>query len=474
MQNNRMKLTFFDDFWVDFRKGTTRRWYAPELHSVAPAKGYSTILCDRERGVYRIYYEAIPDALYDSYRQLKLLESTDMKTFTPVLNDEGGDVIFDGDNGLCSGTVLFDELETDPARRYKYCGMTRTYRKTDPVHRDHIQTVMAFSPDGIHWEHHPELVVNPHTSDCLNKLFYNPYTQEYVLTHRAAYVDRRIAIRTSKDLKHWSPSHTILHPGGVYNSGDIQMQHYSMTANYFDGIFYGLLWRYNTHLHGNDFTKMLGFMDTELVYSYDGREFLYTSGKPLVERPYPPNPGWAGLGATDMCESLDGQHYYIIMLSYQIVHGAAASNKLLTKELTDRGIFGGQCIYRIRKDGFCGIESVTPGGTVITKCMELLEDDLTFNLRADCGSVRFGLMTPKGEYLEGFSPDDCIPFQYDQGLTVRPQWKDKSLTEALHKRLRIVVELNSAILHSMSATARPYITQPQRSFADPQGLYDNE
>jgi hypothetical protein len=36
--------------------------------------------------------------------------------------------------------------------------------------------------------------------------------------------------------------------------------------------------------------------------------------------------------------------------------------------------------------------------------------------------------------------------------------------------VRIVVELNGAILHSISATARPHILQRQKSFNDPQGL----
>ena len=451
MSENRMKLTFFDDYWVDFRKGTTRRWYEPELYSVAPTSGYSTILCDKERGVYRIYYEYCPDALKDSYRFLKLMETTDFKTFTPVLNDEGGDVIFDGDDGLCSGTILDDVRETDPAKRYKYCGMTRTYRKSDPAMRNHIESVMAFSADGVHWEHHPELVVNPHTSDCLNKLFYNPYSKEYVLTHRAAYVDRRISLRTSKDLKNWSESQTILHPGALYNSGDVEMQHYSMTANYFDGIFYGLLWRYSTDLQSSDFSKMFGVMDTELVYSYDGKEFLYTTGKPLVERPDAPHPGWAGMGANDMCESLDGEHYYIIMFSYQKVHGSAESNKRLGDMLKERGIKGGQVICRIRKDGFCGIEAVGKG-TVTTKPLKILKDDLSINVRAECGMVRVGLMDWQGNWLEGFSVDDCIPFEFDESVDLIPQWKEHKLSELIGQGVRIVIELNGAVLHALSLT----------------------
>lgn len=470
MDKNRVKLTFFDDYWVDFRPGTTRRWYQPELFSVAPTSGYSSIIPDKETGKYRIFYEVTPDALYDGRRLLKLMESEDLKTFTPVLNDEGGDVIFDGDGNLVSSSVLLDEHETDPARKYKYCGMTRTHLRRPGAEGNNITTVLAFSPDGVHWEHHPELVVNQKTSDCLNKLFYNPYFEEYVVCHRAAHVDRRIYLRTSKDLKNWTESRAILHPGAVYNSENVEMQHYSLSANYYDGIFYGLLWQFRTDIKRGDFAKMNGIMDTELVYSYDGRDFLYTTGKPVVERPEAPCTGWAGLGGNDMCESLDGQYYYMLMFSYQYAHGTAENNKRLGKILKEKGIPGGQAIYRIRKDGFCGIESVAAGGKVVTKTMELLKDDLTFNLRADCGSARFGLMDPRGNYLEGFSLDDCIPFEFAQGVEVRPQWKEHELKEVLDQRLRIVVELNGAVLHAMSMTARPSIVHSQVSFANPRGL----
>ena len=140
--------------------------------------------------------------------------------------------------------------------------------------------------------------------------------------------------------------------------------------------------------------------------------------------------------------------------------------------MKEKGLNNALMIYKIRKDGFCGLESVGPGGKVITKSMELLKDDLSFNIRAECGSVRFGLMSVKGEYLEGFSVDDCIPFEFDESVDVKPQWKEKTLADALNKQVRIVVELNSATLHAMSATARPFIRMRQISFANPQGIFE--
>lgn len=463
-----MKLNFFDDYWVDFRPGTTRRWFKPEYLSMPVLSlGYSSLIFDPQLGKYRIFYEASYDPNDERFRCLKLKESEDLIHFTQVLNEDGSDIIFHGDGGLHGASVMYDAFDPDPSRRYKFCGMTgyAAGKKDNTVN-------IAFSPDGIHWENHPELVANEHKSDTLNKLYYNPCTQEYNLIHRAAYVDRRIMIRTSKDLKKWSDPRVLLHPSGVYNENQRQMQHYAMSAGWFDGIFYGLLWRFSTDLHNMDYTKMFGVMDAELTYSYDGQEFLYTSCDTMVERPAAPNPGWAGLSPEDMCESADGQNYYLLIGGYSFVHGTLESNKYYREHLKEKGLHNALMIYKIRKDGFCGLESVSPGGKVITKGIELLKDDLSFNLRAECGSVRFGLMTKKGEYLDGFSLDDSIPFEFDQSVDVKPKWKHKQLSEALNRQVRVVIELNSATLHAMSATARPYINMRQESFSNPQGIFE--
>ena len=467
MAQTRMKLNCFDDFWIDFRTGAERRWFAPELLSTPPTTvGYSSLVYDRELKKYRLYYETLTELGNDGPRVIKLMESEDMLHWTQILNDDGGDVIFEGNGGVHGGSILYDIHETDPARRYKFVGMTGMTKDGGnyPVN-------LAFSADGVHWENHPELVANPFTSDTLNKLYYNPAREEYCLLHRSAFVDRRVYLRTSKDLVTWSEPRVLLHPAGVYNDGHTEMQHYGMTAGWFDGIFYGFLWQYRTSLHDHDFTKMFGVMDAELTYSYDGQEFLYTTNSPLIERPYPPKPGWAMLMPEDMCESVDGQSYYLLVTGSTFIHGTAASDKEMGEELAAHGLsMGEQQIYRIRKDGFCGLEAVIKG-TVITKGIELLKDDLTFNLRADCGTVRFGIMDNKGNYLEGFGLEDSIPFHYDNGVEVRPQWKAHQLSEVLGRQVRIVVELKSAILHSISATARPFIRQRQKSFADPQGIF---
>lgn len=470
MSYDRMKLPMFDDYWIDFRRNTIRRWFKPEPYGIAPAAPYGSAFYDPERKKYRIYYEVLRDWGVDAVRDLKLVESDDMRSFTPVMSEDGTDVIYNGETGLHGCSVMYDPFDPDPSRRYKLCGMLDMKNRADRIKKDLPGVEIALSADGIHWVRHPEMAATFTASDTLNKLLYNPVMEEYDLLHRAAFVDRRICLRTSKDLLHWSEPRVILQPGPNYNDGYTGMQHYAMTARYLDGLFYGMVWRFNTCLYNVDFSRMFGYMEPELVYSYDGREYLYTTGKPVVDRPLPPVPGCAGLSGQDLCESADGKEYYLYFFGTVFVHGTEKTNKKYQEELTKRGIRGANPIYRIRKDGFCGIESIGEGGRVITKGLALIKDDLSFNLRAGCGSVRFGIMDTRGKYYAGFSPDDCIPFEFDDSVDVRPQWKEHSLRELIGKQIRIEVELNTAILHCITATAQPYITQRQKSFAQPEGV----
>ena len=279
---------------------------------------------DPGAGKYRLYLEdvlKVDGEPRHARRYLKLAKSDDLRDFSLYTSPDGGDVLYDGETGLHGCTVLYDGHDADPARRYKLCGMLDMGRYTEMGDGANWMGVeIAFSGDGIHWERHPQLRASPQTSDALNKLMYNPLLGEYALFHRSAYVDRRISMRTSRDLEHWSAPRLILHPGGMLIS------------------------------------------------------------------------------------------------------------------------------------------------------LALLRDDLSFNLR--CGWARFGIMDIQGHYIEGFEPDNCVPFAYDDSVDVRPVWKDHSLNELLGRQVRIAVELNTAILHYVSMTAQPYIRQKQRSFADPEGAVD--
>ncbi len=463
----RIKFTFFDDYWTDFRKSTVKRYFEPSPYSLGPHGAYASLVFEPKRKVFKLFYEVVPDPKKDGVRVLKMSESYDLKEFTPVLNDEGGDVLYKGGTGLHGCTVMYDDNATDENRRYVLCGMLDMGDREDGSHSNDQTVTLSFSPDGVHWSADRENIVHPRTSDTLNKLFYNPIKNEYSLLMRSAYVDRRISVMRSADLKNWSKPELLIHPAPAYSDGFTQMQLYAMSAKYMNGIFYGLMWRYNTCLYDMEFSKIFGFMEPELYYSYDGVHFMQTSGKPLMQRPAAPNPGCMGLSPNDICESPDGKYYYILCTGAVFCHGSAQSNAEYSKKIKAMNIKRGTPIYKIRKDGFCGLESVGKGGEVIFKPMALKSDEIILNINAACGFVRYGLRKKNGEFLEGFSYDDCIPAEFTDDTAFKAKWKTKSANEIIDKQVRLSVELNSAVLYSVTLDAAPYITERQTSFSNP-------
>ena len=60
MENNRMKLPLFDDFWIDFQYNVKRRWFAPELYATCDTPGaYSSLIYDPERQAQKSFADPI-------------------------------------------------------------------------------------------------------------------------------------------------------------------------------------------------------------------------------------------------------------------------------------------------------------------------------------------------------------------------------------------------------------------------------
>ncbi len=470
------KLCFFDDYWVDFRTGTVRRWYEPvyQGHYRDPyfeGTGFGRIEWIPGLGKYRMFYNVWPDMGNDCIRYLCVAESLDGIHFTPEeLFDRPEKsmrhVISDGSDGVMIMDPTYDGAEPDPEKRFKSAAF---YFPKDSVETGYVKLLSGSSPDCINWSFDMENPAHPSTSDADNTILYNPYTEEYMLFFRAAYVDRRICYKTSKDLKNWSESVCCIHPGAYYNNEAFEMQLYGIVPYYADGIFYGMVQNFYTYLTDTDFSKMWGFIESELYYSYDGKNYMPTSGRPVTQRTNAPDFGSTQLYMGAPTATADGRDYLIPAIGSRVIHGPQSSNQEYCENLNDEGGAFATCLFKIRKDGFCGIEGIGTGSRLITKCVQLLEDDLTFNINASCGFVRYGIMNKAGEFVEGFSFDDCVAFRGNE-VEHKPVWKGHSLSELLGKQIRVAVELNGAVLHSLSMTARPYIRKPQKSFAQPDQL----
>ncbi len=476
--NNRVKLCLFDDFWLKYKSSTMRRWFAPQHFSHYCDSAFGgicacSLIPDKGSGKYRLYYNGF-DPLNEVNCFTALSESNDLRSFEPVKIKPGNSrypahVIDIRDRGVdaCEHGMrtfpIYDQFESDPSRRYK---LTCYLRNQRGQRSNELQ--VAFSADGLHWELQHDMVAVRGNSDAVNKLYYNPRTREYGLIHRAAYVDRRIALKTTRDFRNWTGSKIILHPGPRFNDDDSITELYGMTAAWHDGIFLGVTVPYHMKFHEALQTSINGYMESELVYSYDGEHFMDTTNRPLVERPTPPLQGCAQTAIVDICESLDGTEYILTARGFNVHHSRAVPEMIRLQN----GRAFGAAFYKIRKDGFCGIEGMGAGapGLVLTRRLVLLEDDLTFNVNASCGIARFGIMKDIEQpsehdqqklqpdssiaFYEGFSFDDCVPFRQSDSVDTVPQWREHQLRELVGKRVYIAVELKCAILHAMTFTAR--------------------
>lgn len=471
------KLVFFDDYWIDFRKNVIKRWYKPTKLSeyIDPNLNsggcYNTVSWSPEHGKYLMWYEYLVDPNDDEARYMSLAESDDGINWRPLNLRSDADAaanifantVYTGNTGLHGCYVYRDEQEADPQMRYKMAGATRAARYREAGIQN-SSVYLSTSPDGINWTERADCMIHPHTSDTTNCIFFNPVTGEYNAIIRAGFVDRRICMTKSKDLKSWSRPQVIVHPDAGFGDDAYAVQLYGMTSHWMGGYFTGSLWRYFTSLVDFDYSRMLGFMDCELVYSYDGEHWMRASREPFIDRPLAPEFGFSSMHADDFYLSADGQRQFIMCTGSRTMHSATVDHERLANMVS--GPRSAAMVYEIRRDGFCGLDASTTDGLVTTKSFELLGDDVLFNLRAPCGCARFAFISHEGKPYEGFDFEDCIPFSGDS-LNHRPVFKNHDISELKGKRVRISVTMDSAVLHCIEAAMRPYIRYPQVSMNDP-------
>ena len=175
MVDKSQTLLFVDDHHVLYRSGTQRAFCPaerPTRHRVlAPTEpwevaiGWTSIHRDEETGRYQLWYQAYtgdlaPDSRYGCV--VCYAESDDGLHFVkpsldlfPFGDIERTNIVLVGSGGhslrYCN-SVLVDERDADPNRRYKmaYFDWGRTPQGEFPgLH-------VAFSPDGISWQKHPD------------------------------------------------------------------------------------------------------------------------------------------------------------------------------------------------------------------------------------------------------------------------------------------------------------------------------
>ena len=455
-------FVFFDDFMIMRKSGVRRRVFKPRKVGSFEQPGITSgnsVVYIPEKKQYYLYYNFLPDRIRDWDRRSYYAVSSDGINFTPV-----GKLPSVKRTG--SYIVYRDQNTQNPDERYKCVVM-----EINPDETSEGNGYVSVSNDALNWKTKKEYKVSEHASDTANNIFYNEAMGKYQIICRGAHVDRRIVTLLSKDLKEWSEPQVILSP----NPFDVEYtQYYGMTVYPENGYFLGFLQLYYTDEDDTVWTKMAGKVDAALTYSYDGIVWNRASSEPMVERPMPPEFGFTTIYFSNMNESPDGKEWILAAGGCRTDHGWGFKPAYPDSELSDFVKEHGNnqiMFYKIRKHGFAGMESYGLKARLWMKRMRLEGPDLSFNLCAPTGTVRFRIIDPETfKPYSGFDFDDCIPFSGDN-TEARPVWKIKSLDELIGKFIMIELEMHTAILFSVTGDIIPaHGVQPEPRLGTPKPI----
>ena len=295
------KIQFFHLDAIYDMHGVVQKWHRPEKHpavlkpdrlwegdmtlpeSVFPHHDGRKIL-----GLYSCHHHPtrFPELVQAGYKQVNCLaESTDGLHWT---KPDVGEVEFHGSrsNNIVPGHLyrtILDPRDLDPQRRYK--GIALLWPDAFPAGRIEDQRrgrcfYSATSPDAIHWSTPRRMDGFEETGDN-DALSYDDRHQRYLFTTRKrgywlseAYPDfykrpikkgmpdgRWIALSTSTDFKNWTELDNIIVRDGMDELG---IDFYCACVFPYGDLYLGFLRRHH-FWHG--------LMDTELVWSRDGRRW---------------------------------------------------------------------------------------------------------------------------------------------------------------------------------------------------------
>lgn len=437
---------FFDDFLLTEYRQVVRRFSRPE-----PVEGgifpegdwLITVEFVPEEGIYRMWHRRWlqlpgpsprPDAR--AYPVMAVAESDDGIHWRPAELPPETDRLTGRFPSVCfSGVTFCDEFHvyrdhTDPEFPYKTAYV-------DKDEGGEVRMWLAFSRDGLRWEtERTPWLAAPRWSDTQNHLIYNPVTERYQITCRKSFVDRRVFLTESPDLKHWTRPRLVLHP----DPGDVPcLEFYGLPVFYYEGLFIGFLLVYRPDPGERAKPAYRGQTVTELVYSYDGLQWNRTRHIFLPRR----HPGELGAG------QVFGSHLLTDPRTGRLYIYAYAT-------LREHGVPGpsGVLVYGLRKDGFVYLESVGTG-YICTKPLLVNGERLSLNISAPHGWVSLQVSDVEGEPYQGYGFEDFGRWRGD-ATALEPKWEGRGLERLVGKTVRLELLLSEARLYAIRGDLLPF------------------
>jgi len=415
-----------DDHWVESKSGVRRVLHQPRKDPRNPLiRGdadwstnpycYGTAMYDETTSRFKLWYQSYNHGLPLAER-------------TPILYGTSADgIVWErpslglvdfrgskqnnilmthyGHHDLYSPSVLRDDGDPDPGRRYKMIWWD--FPKGKRGYRDDGMCV-AFSADGIQWEKHPGNPVLPaqkrerSISDVMS-VMHDKRANKFVV-YSKGWADpwpafRQVVRTESTDFIHWSEPEVVLRH--AFNEKDPQS--YGMVVSQYESVYLGLLCSYKKP--GNE------TIDIQLAVSHDNRNWERVADQ---ETFLPTGPA----GSWD-----DGMIFCAPLITHEnrvlIYYGGWDGPHNVGKRSAGIGL------ATLRKDGFVSLDAGSTQGRVTTRLLRDAEGPLLVNADARGGSIRVEVLGQDGAPLPGFSASDCLPLTADE-TDQRVRWKTQT------------------------------------------------
>ena len=442
---------FVDDVMVADRSGVVRRAHACEKPAEPVLEAEPAWETDGwDRRVY-VYGTTLYDPAESEFRMWYMHRGSTGMGVSYSTSSDGvtwdrpnlGQVEFEGstennmiDLPFASPSVIYDEHESDPAKRYKMAGCDGGY-------------VAAYSADGLNWTRYSGTIASGGDTCTLAQ---DPHTREYLFFFKKTHeylgeVRRLVYLTVSPDMENWSTPKLVMAPDAIDDAqteaeGGLYSQFYNMSVFPYGDQFLGMVthFRYSgpPEESGPGQSSADGPIDVQLVYSRDGRTWYRLEDRsPVIPNgPYDYDAGCI-LGVSNTPVSVDGEEW-MYYTGITTTHGGY---------LPDKEIVIARAAWR--RDGFVSLDADGDGGTVTTVPFELTDRYLTINaVTGEGGSIRAELLDADGEPLSGYAVGESSVFSGDS-LSALMRWSGEPIDELLlGEEVQLRFYLENASLYS--------------------------
>ena len=304
--------------------------------------------------------------------------------------------------GSAGASVLVDETEPDPSRRYK--ALVAEHVRSGGFRGFH-------SPDGLHWTgYSPERVLT--TGSEMGTVIRDPATGKYfayVRPYRTKLYptrpeDKRLgAVATSDDFVHWSALRVVLTPDAVDDAWvsrpEQRTEFYAMNGFAYGRSYLGIvpLLRVIRIIEkpGKEQSPVDGPMEGQLIVSRDGLAWNRMAERnPVIPSGREFDQSVMNVATAPILMGDEVWHYYT---GINTTHGGPLPPKRIAV-----------CLAKWRLDGFVSLDARETEGLLETTLIADRRGRLEVNVNAAGGRLVVEVLDGAGNVLPGFSAAECV------------------------------------------------------------------